>query len=369
MENANPLTTAAPFRIGWFISPHGFGHAARAAAIMDALHTIEPSVKFEIFTKVPEFFFKESLPENSFNYNSLMTDIGLAQKSSLDVDLPETIRRLDALLPFKDEVITNLAAAVKKANCKLIVCDIAPMGIVVADKVGIPSLLVENFTWDWIYDEFRTDDESIAGHIDYFKELFESADYHIQTEPARPRGNCDLKTSPVSRKLRTSPDIIRNKLNIPENAKMVMVTMGGIPAHLPFLHRLSDYEEIRFVIPGSPTLSFEDNLIRLPYNSDFYHPDLINACDAVVGKPGYSTVAEVYHAGVPFAYIPRPIFRESAVLEEFIDQKMSGFAITEEQFYEGQWLERLAGLLTTPRINRTCGNGAVQAAKFILTQI
>jgi len=38
-------------RIACFISPHGYGHAARAAAVMEALHLLDPGKEFEIFTK------------------------------------------------------------------------------------------------------------------------------------------------------------------------------------------------------------------------------------------------------------------------------------------------------------------------------
>jgi hypothetical protein len=144
----NPYSDTDALCIGWFISPHGFGHAARAAAVIDTVHDMNPSVRFEIFTIVPEFFFKESLDKGIFNYHSLETDIGLAQKNSLDVDIPGTLCRLDDFLPFKENMIADLAALVKELNCRAIVCDIAPMGIAVARAANIPSLLVENFTWD-----------------------------------------------------------------------------------------------------------------------------------------------------------------------------------------------------------------------------
>jgi hypothetical protein len=37
-------------RIAFFISPHGFGHAARAAAIIEAVATRLAPCHFEIFT-------------------------------------------------------------------------------------------------------------------------------------------------------------------------------------------------------------------------------------------------------------------------------------------------------------------------------
>ena len=50
-----------PVRIAYFITPHGFGHAARAAAVMVALQAIDPALQFDIFTQVPHRFFQDSL--------------------------------------------------------------------------------------------------------------------------------------------------------------------------------------------------------------------------------------------------------------------------------------------------------------------
>ena len=108
-----------------------------------------------------------------------------------------------------------------------------------------------------------------------------------------------------------------------------------------------------------------DNLALLPHHSDFFHPDLINACDAVIGKLGYSTLAEIYHAGVPYGYIPRSTFKESEALEAFVKNQMNGCAISESQFQEGSWVSFLPEILALPRIKRDDLNGAVEAARFV----
>ena len=87
------------------------------------------------------------------------------------------------------------------------------------------------------------------------------------------------------------------------------------------------------------------NVSLLPQRGPFFHPDLIAASDAVVGKAGYSTLAEVYAAGVPFGYIPRKIFPESVVLSQFIDREMPSLKIEEDEFFEGPWTRRLPNLL------------------------
>jgi hypothetical protein len=110
---------------------------------------------------------------------------------------------------------------------------------------------------------------------------------------------------------------------------------------------------------------YKQNLVQLPHHSDFYHPDLVNASDAVVGKVGYSTLAEVDTAGVPFGHISRDGFRESAQLVAYIQKKMAGLPIDEDHFYNGRWLDRLPQLLEMPRMQRSGPNGSAQIAKYI----
>jgi len=356
-------------RIAYFISPHGFGHAARAAAVMAAIHEIDRAIQFEIFTKVPSWFFQDSI-FGPFSYHSLLADIGLIQETPLHADLQKTVRQLNDFLPFDPSRIASHAKAINRLKCELVICDIAPMGISVAREAGVRSVLVENFTWDWLYQEYIDTEIQMNKHIVYLQSLFEAADYHVQTEPVCWPRKADLTTLPVSRSARTLALQIREELGIPDDAKAVMITMGGIQERYTFLKELANQRDIYFVIPGSSKQTkTEHNLVLLPHNSSFYHPDLINACDAVIGKVGYSTLAEVYHAGVPFGYIIRPYFRESEILADYIRKQMNAIAIEETNFQNGNWLSHLPDLLTMSFISRGVPNGAEQIARFICALI
>ncbi len=353
------------YSIAYFISPHGYGHAARACAVMAAMHKLNPSIRFEIFTTVPQWFFQQSIPE-TFTYHSLLTDIGIVQETPLREDLPETLRKLDSFLPYDQSQITSLSKEISKLKCRLIICDISPMGIAVARKACIPSVLIENFTWDWVYGNFLSTDFPAGKFVDYLRQIYSYADYHIQIEPICSYQDADLCTVPISRKVRATSRQIRQRLGIPAGVNVVLITMGGIPERYMFLERLTHQSDIYFIIPGgSQTMQLVDNLVLLPRHSDFFHPDLINACDAVVGKLGYSTLAEIYHASVPYGYIPRSTFKESEVLEAFVKHQMSGRAISESQFQEGNWVSFLPEILAFPGIKRNDINGAVESAQFI----
>ncbi len=357
-------TSKAP-RIAYFVSPHGFGHAARASAVMHAIHDIKPEMHFEIFTSIPSWFFEDSIGR-AFTHHPLQTDIGLIQKTPLYADLAGTVEALDHFAPFEEARINALAEQLAQRNCECVICDIAPMGIAAAREVGIPSVLVENFTWDWVYQEYLERHEGLRPHADYFAMLFSQADYHVQAEPVCSEGAPDLTVRPVSRRPLQSGAEVCRKLGIPDTDRMVLLTMGGVPEDYGFLRELPLPKGVWLVVPGaSDAFDVSSRCIKLPHRSAFFHPDLIAAADGVVGKVGYSTLAEVYHGGAPFGFIKRPNFQESEILAAYIDKHMSGFAIEEERFRNGEWISRVRELVDIPRIQRKGPNGAEQIAAFV----
>jgi hypothetical protein len=332
---------------------------------MEAMIAQNPAVHFEIFTLVPQWFFQDSLT-GTFGYHPVLTDVGLVQKNSLEEDLPETVQRLDNFLPFTPDRLEKLAEQVRRLECRLVVCDIAPLGIAVAHQAGLPAILIENFTWDWIYEGYALEEQGLNRHIAYLRDVFRTADYHIQAEPVCDRRAADLMTPPISRKLRTPAEALRVRLSIPEQDKAVLLTMGGVPWQYTFLEQLAGRNDVHFIIPGAAE-QWErwQNLLLLPHQSGIFHPDLVNTSDVVIGKAGYSTLAETYQAGIPFGYISRPKFRESLILADYIKQEMNGFAISEADFREGEWLDHLSDLLALPRLTRHNNGGADLAASFI----
>ena len=348
-------------RIAYYVTPHGFGHAARAAAVMQALlRRGADRVALDVVTRVPRAFFEHSL-EGPFRYRDVRTDIGMVQATPIREDPAATVAALDRFFPPSDERLERLAGELRDRGTALVVCDIAPLGIAVAARAGVPSLLVENFTWDWIYEGYLEQEPGFARHVDWLRSTFDAADHRVQTEPISVPRRGVQAVPPVSRALR-SPGGIRAQLGIPDDARMVVLSMGGHDADHPWLDELRRFDDAVFVVPGgAPELRWQHNVLLLPTHSGIYHPDLTAAADALVGKVGYSTVAEVYAAGVPFGCVARPWFREAHVLAAFAQHRMPGIAIDQTEFENGDWLPRLAELLQCPRVGpgRPCGAGAV----------
>jgi hypothetical protein len=330
---------------------------------MEALAEIESPILFDIFTTVPAWFFNHSNTFD-FRYHSLLTDIGLVQMNPFQEDLPATVQHLKNFLPFDQAQIAPVAEKIRHMQSELVICDIAPMGLLIAREAGVPSVLIENFTWDWIYQGFE--EAGLHEFNQYLQSIFAMATCHIQTQPICNPAPVDFTAGPASRKIKTPSGEIRQRLGISESCKVIIITAGGVPKNYGFIEKLKTQTATHFIIPGaSNSVDIQDNLILLPENSEFFHPDLVNASDAVIGKAGYSTIAEVYQAGIPFGYSARAHYRESEPLVSFIENKMHGFAIGQSEFNNGDWIQRIEDLLALPRVQKNTSNGAGQIAGFI----
>jgi hypothetical protein len=350
-------------RIGCCITPHGFGHAARISAVMEATGALAVS-EFVVATTVPRWFFTRSLSV-PFSYNRLTTDIGLVQKSSLLEDLQATLHALADFYPLAEERVDH--AVHLFSTCDLILCDIAPLGIVAAERLGIPSLLMENFTWDWIYTKYLEQFPALGPHIDYLREIYCRASYHFQTAPVcQPSAGLKI-VPPVSRSGRKTRAEIRRQLQVSDEDKLILITMGGVVGDEYAVRPLQQERTGVFVLAGKgETVKIEGNVRWIAQNSKFYHPDLIAASDLVVGKVGYSTLAEIYSAGVPFGYIRRDSFRESHVLVDFINRERAGLEISAVDFKTGKWLRQLPELFTLQAKLGKRDNGAAAIAQYIV---
>ncbi len=352
--------------LAYFITPHGFGHAARACAVMAAAQRHIPDLRWEIFTRTPEWFFAESLT-GPYALHPTDTDVGLVQVDALRADLSATVERLAGLLPFAPERVDGLASQVNALGCQALLCDIAPLGIAVAQAAGIPSVLLENFTWVDIYGEYILECPALRPYSEQMADWFAAADYHIQTEPVcNPSANATLTVPPVSRAPRAGRSAVRGLLSIPDGSPFLLITMGGVDFQHSYLDRLAHFPDVHFVLPGNHTATdAPPNVHLLSPQSGIFHPDIVAASDGVVGKIGYSTLAEVYAAGVPYGYVPRPRFRESDVLSAFVEREMAGFAIDADDLSDGRWIERIPDLLALPRRGEERRNGAEVIAEFL----
>lgn len=352
--------------IAAFISPHGFGHAARASATLLALKQKLPELGIEIFTTVPRWFFEQSLSPHTFGYHEVPTDVGLVQRSALEEDILETLEKLSTFIPFEEATLDNLSDIARSRSVSHILCDISPLGIAVAERLGIPSILIENFTWDWIYEGYLAKDTRFASYALQFRELFQRATLHIRTHPVCGDYTTAVIVPPISRERRLCREQVRAHLGI-SSRYFVLLTMGGHVAEYKFLDKLKEEKEVTFLVASQESEVRRDgNLILFPPRSSLYHPDLVAASDLVIAKLGYSTVAESWMSGTPVAYISRDSFRESKVLESFVTRELPSFRIDLDSWEDGTWIPGALSVLGVRRAVDERKTGSEIVADYLI---
>ena len=219
----------------FFLSDHGFGHASRSGTVVSRVLDIrEAATPVCIVTAVPTFFLDETIlgvaastvtprPDllewdfvsrtgeqkkalaqvrsagtRSFTLIPVETDIGVLQKTSVDLDIPATAA---ALGPFWDSfvpqcVIKLADALISWGSFARIVADVPAIAPLVKEElrkrnISVECLLISNFTWDWIYQPFP---DMLGAFVERICDAYSKADGMI----ALPLSSDHLKSSSFS---------------------------------------------------------------------------------------------------------------------------------------------------------------------------
>lgn len=135
-------------KIIFYLSDHGFGHAARNIPIMESL--LENGHQVIVKTGVAQGeFVRDSLKNyESLEVISASMDVGLVLKSSsFEIDQVALEKKVRTFLTTWPPRIEAEVTYLKQMNPDAVVCDIVPWAIVAAKEAGIKSYLISNFTW------------------------------------------------------------------------------------------------------------------------------------------------------------------------------------------------------------------------------
>ena len=149
-------------QVCFYISGHGFGHAARDIEIINALLRREPLARATIRTTVPHWFLDASL-DGAIERIDGDTDTGVVQPDSLTIDEEETARRAHAFHAGFGARVEGERSLLERHGVDVVIGDIPPLAFAAAAAAGVPSIAVGNFTWDWIYSGFPGFDRDAPG--------------------------------------------------------------------------------------------------------------------------------------------------------------------------------------------------------------
>jgi hypothetical protein len=360
--------TPPPLRVACFVSSHGFGHASRIAAIITQIYRKDNRAEIMIFSQVPSWFWPANLPRNCrIKVINEKTDVGLVQKDPFHHSLEDSYVQVEEFLSFSDSRIKRSTTLLRSLDPHLILSDISPLGIELGNRLQIPAILLENFTWDWLYKSYIEQYPRFEHLVEILKRIYNKADLRIQCRPFCEKIKNSTPVNPIFRFPQSDRNAVLSRLGLSSSDKYVILTTGGIPMKHKILENTHGFHVI---IPGNyNSINRLDKVTYIPMNFDIAFIDLVRSSSHVIGKGGYSTVSECWGMNIPFTGVFREHFPESQVLKEFCQKALTFNEISHPAFIDGSWVELLKDLPVATMKHYPRINGATQAVEEIVNFI
>jgi hypothetical protein len=354
-------------KVLYYVSGHGYGHATRAGEVIREVANSRPGWAIHVTTTAGERFFPVG-PTVRLRRPADEIDVGVAELDPLTVDATATLTRVQALHRNRDRIVAAEASFVRREGIDLIVADIPWLAGYVAEAGGVPCLGVGNFTWDWIYEPYLTDDARWAPLLEWVRGGYARMGTYLRL----PFGHAVsgfrqvVEVPLVARRRGTDRVTARRALQVGpgETRRLVLLGMRGTAQRGYRDAAAQAGPDYLFVCPETALGPRPGNVLPAGPETGLGFPDLLTACDVVVGKLGYGLLAEAVTAGTAILYPPRAGFREDDLLRAAAGQYARARAIPLADFRAGRWsphLEELLAMHPPPLSLEPRGAGACAA--------
>ncbi len=348
----------------YYITGHGYGHIVRSVEIIKSICKFDPMATVHIRTTAFEWLFSDVLGETVFLHKSKL-DIGVLQKNSFTVDKPATLKANQELLQNKKILIDIEFNFLQQNQIDIALADIPPLAFEIAEKANIPCYAVGNFSWDWIYSDFVDELPSFREIIKDIKNAYSKATCLFQLPfsgdmSVFPKS---ISTPLVARKAQISKQEARKILGLHDSDTLVLIALRSQDIEQVNWNNVGRLKNYKFLI--SSKRIDQPNFIHIPEGTLSF-TDILNACDMVVSKPGYSLLSECIANQIPILYIPRQHFIEDVPLIRALKQDFKSQELDYSSFIKGDWQADLDQLLHCDKKWKSIRN---DGADFIIKEV
>lgn len=333
----------------FYVSGHGFGHATRIAALIQAVCARTDRV-VAVRSEAPHWIFSMRAPQ--VHYSSAPIDVGLVQASGLDLDLPASLAAHEAFGARWEDAIEREARWIAQSGAELVVADIPALAFAAAQRAGVRAVGVSNFGWDWILDAYTTEEPRWAPIVERHRNAYATADQLFRLPLSGNMSAFPRITDVPLLVNRSSLDVeeCRQAAGIAagERRRVVLVSFGGLGQSSVAAGAAADLDGYLFIGVGPRPLDFAGDWLALPGTDAIPHEQLICAADAILGKTGFSTVAEVLAHQRRFLFLARENFRENEILVRALTRRGGALEMPRTDFTSGRWRPQLDALFEQP---------------------
>lgn len=337
-------------RVLAYISGHGYGHSTRVVALLEALRERHPQAAITLRTQVPAWLFEVAL-KPPYDHQTAQIDAGVVELDLLRQDVPGTLAACQAFYGRLDEVIEREVAAASALRPDLILSDIPPLASAVGARLGVRTVALGNFSWDFIYGAYINQEPAFAPIVARCAELYRQTSLLLRLpfchEMTAFPAQVDIPL--IARWPEQPVAQTRAQLGLAaDDPRPVVLVVSRHPASgdqmIASLVATGQYRVLRF----GPSSQREEGLWLLGPEWQSRFVDVLAACDAVVSKLGYGLVSECLTAKTAILYPPRHDFAEYPILAAGLDGQLPSRCVSEEDFVAGRLAEPLEALLAQP---------------------
>lgn len=340
-----------PLHLWLALSPHGFGHAAMTAPVVEALRRRIPDLRLTIQTAVPRAFL-ETRYGGDFEQVEEIADFGFKMLSATAIDLERSAEGYRALHADLPGVIAREAEAMRRGSPDLVLSNAAYVPIAAAAQAGIPAAALLSLNWADLYGHYLGDCPEAATIQAQMAECYNRARLILRVTPAMDMPSLPrrVEIGPVARRGRAR----RAELVRFGTERVGLVAFGGIDHNLKLelWPRLPGWT---WLCAGEVPAGRDDLVPWMAAGLDF--SDLLASVDVVVTKPGYGTFTEAGLCGTPVLYTLRPDWLESPALDHWLAAHTRALGVPAESL-PGALESQLRTLfsLPVPQVAEPVGN-------------
>lgn len=358
--------------IVYYISDHGFGHATRSLAIIRTLRQEQPNLKISIRTFNNATLIKEALENEAVSVYQSKNDFGLIQGGRLSISPVKTKIAFEKWVTTWDEWLREEQNRLTPRP-DLMISDISPQPFLLAEKLGISSIAISNFTW---LDQYKALFESNL--LQYLEQAYNAASsalvlpFNMEMTGIKTERKKDIPL--VFRKPTRDLKALQSQYPALEGKKLMFIRAdGGSLAYSLSLDRWKAIPSFAYVTGSEKVKSKDKRIFRIPCN-EFNHQDFVMASELIISKAGYSILSEAVAGKVPLILIATKRFPEANVM----CQKAFTLGIAQvysiDDVLEGNWLDELEDLDRFRRAyenlpKRYTDDGSVVAVNHILEHL
>ncbi|MFX0066900.1 MAG: glycosyltransferase family protein [Candidatus Hermodarchaeota archaeon] len=326
-------------KIIYYISDHGFGHATRSIAIIDALLKNFPNIEIIVRTSKSATLVQRSLNSSRARLLSRKNDFGLiSNPTTFAIDIEKTKEQLVSWIDTWPQYNEIEREFLQRVDASLVLSDIVPQPFLVAHELGIPSIGISNFDWYDVYKPLFPKNEIIE-KIKFCYELGSMA-LILPMELPMEGFKRKQKIAMISREINDDLAAFRRQ---EFNYQIYYGT--GFSLETPLLDTQLLFEKnICLIVPYNSPLREQNNIFKIPLD-EVHSQNIIAASDLIITKPGYGTVSEAIKGRKPLALIKSNFSAETKAITQNVIEMGVGREISLEDLLTGGWINEIENLL------------------------